>query len=333
MAAFARQSRAAEIKEYEETKVSRIWSVRGIVSDSVPLSGDPEDVIDRAPHNLLYLNENPLSIYLHSGGRQAIYYDLVGDQAQELAYIEVRVQSKLPSNAVMLARRPINALLDVLTRNNDMPLILQRIELMSPRDGEPLVYQALLPNNRGIKAGPLGGIHQAVPFAPYDAIYREALTSSSPFYRLLCAARMFEGTGTIRKWLREQCEARGIKERLPAEVQVDEGYLRRVGLEPQFISGVRTAQDLYHKLKDLRDAIAHFLIEREGADMHVYLAEGAQLHIYSTAATALLHYAHLSLEQLRMFYTQYVPRRGSHILPMVQNRDQFIVRASDFGVE
>jgi hypothetical protein len=208
LAALARQSRLEEIKQHEQSKVSQVWTVRGIISDSVPLSGAPQEVIERPPHNLLYLNEDTLSIYLHSGGRQAIYYDLVGDECRKLSYIEVRVESRLPSNAVMLARRPLNALLDVLTRDYDMPLTVQRVELISPLDGKPFVYQMLLPHNRGIQAGPLGGIMQAVPFAPYDAIYREALTSSSPFYRLLCAARMFEGTGTIRKWLRQQCEKR-----------------------------------------------------------------------------------------------------------------------------
>ena len=307
--------------------------MRGVVSDSVPLCGDPQEVVERPLHNLLYLNEDPLSIYLHSGGLQAIYYDLVGNEGHRLSYVEVRVESKLPSNAILLARRPLNALLDVMTRNHNMPLCLQRVELLSPLDGGPLVYQMLLPNNRGISAGPLGGIMQAVPFAPYDAIYREALTSNSPFYRLLCAARMFEGTRTIRKWLRQQCEERGVRIRLPPEIQVDEEQLRRFGLEPQFVNGVRTAQELYHKLTDLRDAIAHFLIEREGADIHVYLAEGAQLYVYSTAAAALLHYAHLSLEELRMFYVKNVGQRGSHILPMVQNRDQFIVRASAFNLE
>lgn len=55
---------------------------------------------------------------------------------------------------------------------------------------------------------------------------------------------------------------------------------------------------------ELRDAIAHFLIERDGADVHVYLAEGAQYQMYSTASAALLHYAHLSLEELRLFYVK-----------------------------
>jgi hypothetical protein len=83
----------------------------------------------------------------------------------------------------------------------------------------------------------------------------------------------------------------------------------------------------------MRDAIAHFLIERDGADMHVYLAEGAQYHMYSTAAAALLHYAHLSLEGLRMFYVENAGPMGSQILPMLHYREKFIVRASDYGLE
>jgi hypothetical protein len=258
---------------------------------------------------------------------------LVGDQNHKLNYIEVSIESKLPSNALMLSRRPLNALLDVMTRNHNMPLVLQRVELISPSNGNPLLYQVLLPHNRGIDFGPLGGIQQAVPFAPYDAIYREALTSSSPFYRLLCAARIFEGTATIRKWLKKQCLDRKIEPRLPGEIQVDPDQLKRFGLNPSAMGEIRTAQDLYHEFRDLRDAIAHFLIERDGADVHVYLAEGPQFYIYSTASSALLYYASLSLEQLRLFYVQKIGMRGSQILPMVQNRHQFIVRASAFGLE
>jgi hypothetical protein len=335
LSALARSSRLEEIKQYEASRMSRTWRVRGIISDSVPLSGSPEQVVSRESHNLFFINkeEDPISIYLHSGGRHAIYYDLVGDASHRLSYIEVRVESKLPSNALMLARRPLNAMLDVMARNHNMPLTLQRVDLLSPLDGKPLIYQMLLPNNNGIVFGPLGGIDQALPFAPYDAIYREALVSSSPFYRLLCAARIFEGTASVRKWLKQQCEARRISTKLPGEVEIDQDQLIRFGLDPNFIADIKTAQDLYHKAKDFRDAIAHFLIEREGADVHVYLAEGTELYRYSTIGSALLHYAHLSLERLRLFYTQKVGRMGGQILPMVQNRDQFIARASEFGLE
>jgi hypothetical protein len=106
-----------------------------------------------------------------------------------------------------------------------MPLALQRVELISPLDGIPLAYQTLLPTRNRILLGPLGGIQQAVLFAPYDAICREALTSSGLFYRLLSAADIFEGTATIRKWLRAEAEARG--KRLIFHLKESEEQLRR----------------------------------------------------------------------------------------------------------
>lgn len=200
-------------------------------------------------------------------------------------------------------------------------------------DGSVLIYQVYLPQSNAIEAGPLGGIIQAVPFAPYDAIYREALVSPSPFYRLLCAARMYKGTTSIRKWMKERCVERNIQDRLPPDPDVDPNELLRFGFDQTFAEGIRKVQDLFHRLKDMRDAIAHFLIEREGSDLHVYLAEGAELENYSTAAAALLHYSHRTLEECRPFYTQHLESLRGLVLPMVQNRDQFIVRAHDFGLE
>ncbi len=333
LAAMARPEKLEEIKELETSGRKTVWKVRGIISDSVPLSGEILEALKRPAHNLLFLNEDPLTIYLHAGGKKAVYYDFVGDEKHNLQYIEVQVESRLPSVALLLARRPLNAMLDAITRNFTLPLSLQRLELISPKDGDVLVSQALLPTNTKIVAGPLGGIVQAVPFAPYDAIYREALTSSSPFYRLLCAARMYEGTNTIRKWMKERCDERGIQDRLPSDPQVSQEELKEFGFSTEIIQGVKTTQDLFHKLKDMRDAIAHFLIERETGDVHVYLAEGAELERYSTAAVALLHYAHNALESLRHFYTNKLESHRGMVLPMVQNRHEFIVRASELGYE
>lgn len=333
LAAMARPDKLEEIKELETSGRKIVWKVRGIISDSVPLSGEILEALKRPAHNLLFLNEDPLTIYLHAGGKRAVYYDFVGDEKHNLHYIEVQVESRLPSIALLLARRPLNAMLDVITRNFTLPLTLQRLELISPKDGNVLVTQALLPTNTKIVAGPLGGIVQSVPFAPYDAIYREALTSSSPFYRLLCAARMYEGTNTIRKWMKDRCIELGIQDRLPSDPRVTQEELKEFGFAPETIQGVKTTQDLFHKLKDMRDAIAHFLIERESGDVHVYLAEGAELERYATAAVALLHYAHNALESLRRFYTDKLESYRGMVLPMVQNRHEFIVRASELGYE
>ncbi len=209
-----------------------------------------------------------------------------------------------------------------------MPLVYQRLELISPRNGEVLAYEMILPFREGVRLGPLGGIIQATPFAPYDAILREAMTSTSPFYQLLCASRVYEGTNWIRRWLREQCERFGIKERLPAETKVDPQELLDMGFAPEFTREVRTAQDLFNKFRDARNAIAHFLVEGDEGESHVYLADGTQIRSYSLGAAALLRYAQRSIGELRRFYNAHLQTRflAGAVLPGLENRDRFVIR-------
>jgi hypothetical protein len=332
---FAKQSRTEEIRDLEAARQLRLWDVRAFVSDTVPLAGDAAEVLSRPCHHKFLLNENPLLIYLHEGGHRAVYYELVGDENRKLTHIAVRVESRLPSNALLLARRPINALLDVLVRDFNLPLAVQRLDLISPADGGVLISEMLIPARNGVIFGPLGGILQAVPFAPYDALYREALTNPSPFYRLLCAWKMYEGTNRLRRWLHERCREQHIDERLPSDPDVDPQELVRIGLDPAFVAGVRKAADLFNLLGDHRDAIAHFLIERDRDDSHVYLADGRHLMMYAVGGSALLRYAHRVLEDLRMFFVKHpaLGHGGAMILPMPENRDQFVVRAGDYGLE
>jgi len=68
-------------------------------------------LLARRPEHLFYSNGNPLSIYLHSGGRNAVYYDLLGNEEGRLQFIEVNVETPLPGKAIFLARRPLNSIL------------------------------------------------------------------------------------------------------------------------------------------------------------------------------------------------------------------------------
>lgn len=334
---FARQGRLDEVRDLEAESRERLWEVRAVLSDHAALAGDARSAMGRKAYHLFHLGESPLWIYLHSGGRDAVYYELVsepGDPDGKLAYIAVRVESRLPSNALLLARKPINALLDVFTRDSDMPLLIQRLELVSPRDGGVLLTQMLVPHRNGIKFGPLGGIVQAVPFAPYDALYREALTTSSPFYRLLCAWKMYEGARGLRRWIREQCQLRQVDARMPPDPAVDRDELIRMGFAPEFVGEIRHAGELFDRLADARHAIAHFLIERDGGDSHVYVADGQQLQQYAVGSAGLLRYAHRLLEVLRLFCVQHaLLGRGPAVLPVPGNREQFAVRARDHGME
>ncbi len=166
----------------------------------------------------------------------------------------------------MLARGPLNALLDVMVRNNPMPLIIQRLDLISPRNGEVLLSECLIPESRGVIIGPLGGIMQATPFAPYDALYREALLSPSPFYRLICSWKMYEGTDKIRGFVRKECEKRNISAKLPPDPKISAEDLRRFGFTAEFAGGIDCARKLFEKLRETRNAISHFLIDTDAGE-------------------------------------------------------------------
>jgi hypothetical protein len=325
---LVRASRVDEFRRLEHENRRRVWHVRGVVSDHIPLCGDPRLALAQAPEHNLFVNNPPLSIYLHAGGINAVYYDLVADERGRLAYIEVRVETSLPGEALILAWRPLNALLDALVRNEELPWALSRLELVSPGDGEVIAYELILPYRNGVRIGPLGGIDQLMPFAPYDAIYREAVVSSSPFYRLLCAFRIYDGTTEIRRWLREQCEQHRIEDRMPADPEVAAAELLGLGFSPEIVNGIRRARDLFERFREHRNAIAHFLVEGEQGQAHVYLADGLMIRTYSMGAVALLKYAHRTLRELRMFYTAHLApilMRGM-VLPLPEHRDRYVVR-------
>jgi len=291
--------------------------------------GSVADILARPPHHMVPLNETPLSIYLHHGGHNAVYYDFIGDDDGRLRHIEVRVETDLPSNAFLYARQPLNEILDAMSRMPpQVPLALQRLELVSPRDDGVLACELILPYTTGVRMGPLGGIWQWQQFAPYDAVFREAIASASPFYRLLCAFRVYEGINWIRHWIREQCTARNIQERMPGDPDVDVAELRRLGFDPNFLQGIRTAADLFGKLRELRNGIAHFLFEGQQGYAHTYLARGEVVLTYSLGGAVLLRYAARAIDDLRIFCNRHLQShlfRGS-ILPLREIRDRFNIR-------
>jgi hypothetical protein len=216
-----------------------------------------------------------------------------------------------------------------------MPLVIHRLELMSPTSGDMLLSECQLPEARGVMMGPLGSIVQAVPIAPYDALYREALASPSPFYRLICGWKMYEGTDKLRGYVRKECEKRKLPAKLPPDPFVTQNDLLQFGFNDDFAKDITCARDLFEKLRETRNAISHFLIDTDKGEAGVYVADGAQLRHYSMSAAAMLHYSHQALEELRLFSVKigiHFWGGGSMILPMPQNRDQFPIRASDYGV-
>lgn len=67
LSVLARQSRMTEIDGLQTQRQRRVWRVRGIISDYIPLIGDADAILARPPYHNFHLLRSPLSIYLHSG--------------------------------------------------------------------------------------------------------------------------------------------------------------------------------------------------------------------------------------------------------------------------
>lgn len=96
--------------------------------------------------------------------------------------------------------------------------------------------------------------------SPIYALYREFKNAVSPYYRLLCAYKIMEGTyGVLRKTVHERAKELGVRLNIPKEVVPDHpdiaGDLRYLIGKP-----IKTFCDNVLQ-KRYRDAAAHFLIQ------------------------------------------------------------------------
>jgi hypothetical protein len=178
--------------------------VRAGLSDHIPLAGNIDEVLGRDSYHRVGVNDPPLTIYLHRGGSDATFFDLLGrPPGNALDCIGVEVYSRFPKNCFWSARTAISQLLDSMMGTEWLPLTIRRLDLFLEDEVDPLCHQLVIPFMRGVRWGPLGGIHQKQFLAPYASIIREAITTTSPYYRFLCAHRLYEGINPLRRQLRD----------------------------------------------------------------------------------------------------------------------------------
>jgi hypothetical protein len=161
---------------------------------------------------------------------------------------------------------------------------------------------------------------------PYEALIREAITTGSPFYRLLCAYRLYEGIRPLRKTLLEIGKRRGVTIQLPKPPLLDVDWLKNFGIQNEFLTGLKNVEDFWKKTAELRHAAAHFLLD--GATTPVSLSDGSTYQTYSLVGALLLHYSNLAFEEL----IQSIPSELSNkllcgsILPMSKHRADFVLK-------
>jgi hypothetical protein len=315
-------------REIETHIADSRYIARAIISDNIPLSGDLEEILKRRSEALLWINGNPLTINLEFPHYLPFFYDLIADTEGRLAHIDVEVEAKHPTLTLTPARTAINQLLDTLMRVVWLPLVITRIDVYAKGESEPLIHQLLLPFTEGLRIGPLGGFGSFTRFAPYEALLREAISATSPYYRFLCAYRLFEGVKYLRSEIAKLVNRFSVQVQMPRPPQIENDFLRSLGFQDEFVKGIKTPDDLIAKSTEPRNAIAHFLLSK-GDTQPLHISSGENYRFYALAGAVLLHYAHKAVSELMIYYNQHVDdfvSRGT-ILILPEDRDRCVIKA------
>ena len=318
------------IHSLQQSKDKKIFIIRAVVSDHIPLAGCIRGTIERECKHLINVDVNPLTIYLHHGHRTAVYFDLVPDEAKRLKYVAVEVVSLDMFDAIQAGRTAINELLDSLIRRFWLPLTVSRIDVCLQGREEPLAHQILLPFPTNLRIGVLGGLHQYPLFSEMESLVREAAASSSPFYRFLCAYRLCEGLSPLRNQLKKMADRVGVAQPLPKDFPIDKEHLCLIGFKEEVAREIRSLSSLYDKLTIQRNRVVHFLLDRKGKKHPpLHLSDGYAYFEYSVGGAVLLYYGHQAVIDLLKYFNEHLEfalLKGS-VLPMVSNRHQFRVIA------
>lgn len=112
-----------------------------------------------------------------------------------------------------------------------------------------------------------GGEELSADMQPIYALYREAMNSNSPYYRVLCFHKIMEGLlGSLRTAVRKRAKALLIelpivKDRVPDHIDFPMGLKHLVG---------KSAKDFFDNFmtRQYRDAMAHFTL-KQGSTLNV----------------------------------------------------------------
>jgi len=323
-------ARAGEYNEMVARGRKRAFTARAILSDHIPLAGDVRDILNRPSQHLLMVNGESFPLYLQHGPREVVYFDLCRGETGDLSHLQTEIVASNPLRVFPVARSIFNQLLDVLMREVWMPLVIMRVDLYLKGGGQPLAHQILFPFNTRMSIGPLGGYGQVPILLPYESLLREAVVSTSQYWRFLCACRLYDGIPALRSWVRRTAEQLSVNEAMPPDPAVDVTLLRNLGLRDEYLNGVKTAKDLRGKFGEQRNLLAHFL-NRENPTP-VDFSQGMSQRDYALSGTLMLFYAQQALAELRIYILRNLEgrlKRGA-ILPESEHRARYVVDADRF---
>jgi len=255
------QSSLSLVREIEKDRKERLYLGRAHLSSKYDNTRHSDDLIRLTGATLIPLSASRIRVWLdwQSAG---VVFTLKSNRRGMLNRIEAYTRASLPGNALNTFKTALYTYLDKLVRDAKCPVYVEGITLLLSRrvlfHEVPITFFA---KGRTI-SDPFGygNVHW---FAPFLSLEREALSSTSPFYRLLCRFRAYEGIGRyLRPELRAFAREIGVTARLPGAPRISPQQRREMGLKELGLASMRNYEELGEQCRQLRNGVAHFLVNK-----------------------------------------------------------------------
>lgn len=234
----------------------RSFEIKGKLSQTPPNSSDLNGAFDRTHGNSFIIAPDGVAYFEVETPACKIRLDINDRREVSMASANLTAHNANEARLIFLS-----ALSQYLDRMSYLANIPTHIALVVARDAQHEVqYLSYLGPPRPSIIGP-GGEELSVEMKPIYALYREAMNSPSPYYRVLCFHKIMEGLlGVLKYSLRKRarsaaCELPRIKDVVPDHADFPAGLREHVGTP---------LKDFYDNFlsKQYRDAMAHFTLKR-----------------------------------------------------------------------
>lgn len=253
------ESSRSQIQEIQKDRKERLYLGRACLSSIYDNTRPYDEILKFTGATLVKMSERKLRFHIN-WQNSGVVFTLKCNSYKMLNHVEAYTKGKLPSNALDIFKSALYTLIDRLVYSLKCPIYVQGIALLL--NNKLLLYELPITfaGERTIAYG--GGFNSVHWFAPFDALEREAICSPSPFYRVLCRFRIYEG---IKHYLRKELRsfARKINQeaKIPKTPRITKGELLALRINKESMSKIKTYEDVAEAFRELRNGVVHFLME------------------------------------------------------------------------
>ncbi|MBA7609824.1 hypothetical protein ES703_17018 [subsurface metagenome] len=253
------ESSRSQILEIQKDRKERLFLGRAYLSSIYDNTRPYDKILKFTGATLIKMSEKELRFYIN-WQNSGVVFSFRCNSRKMLNRVEAYTKGTLPSDALDIFKSALYNLIDRLVYILKCPIYVQSIVLLI--NNKPLLYELPITfaGEKTIAYG--GGFNSVYWFAPLDALEREAICSPSPFYKLLCRFRIYEGIiHYLRKELRFFANKVNQKEKIPKTPRITKGELQALRLNEGTLPKIKTYEEIAESHRELRNGVVHFLME------------------------------------------------------------------------